>query len=125
MHCVGLFKCVDVCSLLSGLKRAGAKRETFGGFSWDLRLQPRLTGVDLSGYPGLPRILSMYPDPIFNRNGQRAKKIAVYWRYAAVGTFPDVHAHSAHTISRTERAVNSDTVWSVGDFLLLLENLPV
>ena len=77
------------------------------------------------GIRGFPEYFLFYPDPIFNRNGQRAMKRAVYWRYAALGTFPDVHAHSAHTISRTERAVNSDTVWSVGDFLLLLENLPV
>ena len=53
------------------------------------------------GFRCFPEYFLSNPDTIFNKHRQRAK--AVYWRYAAVGTLPDVHAHN-HMIE--EEGVN-------------------
>ena len=52
-------------------------------------------------FRGFPEYFLSNPDPISTETGHREQS-AVDWRYAAVGTLPNVHAQSAHTSSRAE-----------------------
>ena len=54
MRCVGLFKCVDVCSLLS-----------------------LLSGVKRPGFPGLPRIHSIQPRCNYQQTQTESKKLFI------------------------------------------------